>query len=349
MIGAGGTVQTVLGPVAADALGVTLHHEHLFIRNPSFVEPDAATAGARGDEPVGLDNLGWIRWNWTSNRDNLRLDDEETAVAELARFRTAGGLTIVDPTVRGIGRDAAALQRVARRTGLHLVMGCGYYVAETHPPGLAERSPEAIAADLLSDLGEGVDRTDARAGFIGEIGCSWPMRDAEERVLRAASIAQRQTGVALMVHPGRDRRAPFEIVEILRREGVDLSRVVLAHLDRTITDLDGLRALAADGPWLALDNIGLEPSHYPFPVAGIDTLSDAQRLDLLARCLDAGLGDRMLLSQDICTKHRLARFGGHGYDHLLTNIRPWMLRRGFQPADIARLFVHNPARMLSGS
>jgi phosphotriesterase-related protein len=344
-----GAVQGVLGPIAGDALGVTLRHEHVFVRNPSFVEPDAMTAGTRGDEPVRLDNLGWIRWNWTSNRDNLILNDEEAAVVDLTRYRAAGGVTIVDPTLRGIGRDAAALQRVARRTGLNLVMGCGYYVAETHPAGLAGRPPESIAEDLLGDLREGVDGTDARAGFIGEIGCAWPMRDAERLVLRAAAIAQRQTGVALMVHPGRNRAAPFEIVEVLRAEGIDLSRVILAHLDRTVTDLDGLRALAADGLWLAFDNVGLEPSHYPFPVPGIDTLSDAQRLDLLARCLDAGLGDRILLSQDICTKHRLARFGGHGYDHLLTNIRPWMRRRGFGLPDIERIFVGNPARMLTGT
>ena len=114
-----------------------------------------------------------------------------------------------------------------------------------------------------------------------------------------------------------------------------------------MTDVDGLRELAAAGVWLSFDNFGLEPSHYPFDVPGIDTLSDAQRLDLVARCMDAGLSAQLLLSQDICTKHRLARYGGHGYDHFLSNIRPWMLKRGFTGSDIEQLLVHNPARWLT--
>ena len=248
----------------------------------------------------------------------------------------------------GIGRDALALARVSRRSGVAIVMGSGYYVVTSHPPGLATQTAEQIAAGIERDLTEGVPGTNVRAGFIGEIGCSWPMADAEARVLRAAAIAQRRTGVALMVHVGRDRRAPFEIVERLEGDGADLSRVVLAHLDRTVLDVEGLRQLAASGAFLAFDNFGLESSRYPFPVEGIDTLSDAQRLDLVSRCLDAGLADQLLLSHDICTKHRLARYGGYGYDHMLTNIRPWMLQRHFAAADIDRLLVANPARLLAG-
>ena len=129
------SVASVLGPVAAADLGVVLSHEHVFIENPSFVEPDEATLRARAEEPLHLENLGWVRWNWTSNRDNLRLDDELLASTELAAFRIAGGSTIVDPTVPGIGRDPEALARVARRSGVNIIMGCGRYVDGTHPSG----------------------------------------------------------------------------------------------------------------------------------------------------------------------------------------------------------------------
>ncbi len=340
-------VQTVLGPVTPESLGVTLSHEHLYLRNPSYVPPDEATLRARGDEPVTLANLGWVRWNWTSSRDNLELVDEDIAAAELSRFRHAGGGTIMDPTVAGIGRDPLALARASRRTGVTVVMGCGYYVGTSHPAELAALSVEEIAERIERDLVVGVPGTAIRAGFIGEIGCTWPMTVAEARVLDAAAMAQRRTGVALMVHVGRDRRSPFEILARLEACGTDLSRVVLAHLDRTVPDVAGLTELAASGAWLALDNFGLEPSRYPFPVKGIDTLSDAQRLDLVASCLDAGLGGQLLLSQDICTKHRLARYGGHGYDHMLTNLQPWMLQRGLAMDDISRLLVGNPARLLT--
>ncbi|HYN68713.1 MAG TPA: phosphotriesterase-related protein, partial [Candidatus Eisenbacteria bacterium] len=77
-------VQTVLGPIAPADLGPTLIHEHLLIENPSFVEPDGAAEGVLAHQPVGLANLGWIRRNWTSNADNLVLDDEALAIREVA-------------------------------------------------------------------------------------------------------------------------------------------------------------------------------------------------------------------------------------------------------------------------
>jgi phosphotriesterase-related protein len=120
------------------------------------------------------------------------------------------------------------------------------------------------------------------------------------------------------------------------------------HLDRTVQDLPGLLEIARHGLYLEFDLFGLETSYYPW--SGVPQgLSDAQRLALVRGLIDAGFGDRVLLSHDICTKHRLARYGGHGYDHLLTNVRPWMRTRGFEESEIDRLFVANPAEMLAGS
>ena len=86
-------------------------------------------------------------------------------------FRRAGGRSIVDVTTVGIGRDAEALADIARATGLHVVMGAGFYTAPSHADALATRSEESIARQVV-ELQVGVDGTGIQAGLIGEIGCS---------------------------------------------------------------------------------------------------------------------------------------------------------------------------------
>ena len=75
------------------------------------------------------------------------------------------------------------------------------------------------------------------------------------------------------------------------------------------------------------------------------TLSDAQRLDLVRAVLDEDLLEHVVLSHDICTKHRLAAYGGHGFGHLLGEIVPWMWQRGFSAAETRTITVDNPARL----
>lgn len=340
------SVRTVLGPIPADTLGPTLVHEHLLIENPSFVEPASQADRARAHRPVGdLADLGWVRRHWTNNADNLVLDDEALAVSELAALSSAGGRTLVDATVPGIGRDPRALARISRASGVNVVMGSGAYIETTHPPAIAGLDESALAASLVEEWRNGVGDTGIQPGFIGEIGCSWPLGDREHVVLRAAAAAQRLTGAPVMVHPGRDQTAPHAIVRILADAGADLGRVAIAHLDRTIQDVSGLLEVARSGVFLEFDCFGLESSYYPFDPA-MATLSDAQRLDLIRALLDAGYGERILLSHDVCTKHRLVAYGGHGFGHLFSEVLPWMWQRGFTPATTTALVVDNPARFL---
>lgn len=341
------SVMTVLGPVPTTELGIVLPHEHLLCRLHTW--PEQRT-GPRFHERLTLANLGWVRQHWSGVEDNTRLTSEALAIRELARFKAAGGGTIVDLTQDGIGRSPRALARISEATGVHIIMGSGAYIGPTHPAWVASASVGRLAAAFIAEARDGVSRRRGgiRPGIIGELGCSWPLEAAEERVLAAGAIAQRATGLAMSIHPGRDRAAPAQIVGLLADAGADLSRVVMGHLDRTIQDLPGLVELGRSGVVLEFDLFGLETSFYPWP--GVRAgLSDAQRLELVRGLLDAGLGDQVVLAHDICTKHRLARYGGHGYDHLVTNVMPWMRTLGFAEADIRRLFVTNPARVLGGA
>jgi phosphotriesterase-related protein len=340
-------VQTVLGPISPDALGITLSHEHLLCdqRGVTFQEPPEPADRPLARRPVSLEIFHWIQFNWASNLDNLVLDSEETAIDEARLYREAGGQSLADVTPDGLGRDPRALVRIARATGLHVVMGCGYYVAPTHPAHVASMTADDITREIIRDMTEGVRETGIKAGLIGEIGSSWPLVPAEVKVFHAAAAAQAELGCGLSVHPGRHPDSPFEILEILRSGGADPRRVIISHIDRTVQRVDRLKALADTGCYLEYDLFGCETTAtFPYQAFGIDMPSDAQRLDLVRALMDAGYGEQLLFSHDVCTKHRTRRYGGPGYDHIVRNILPWMRKRGFTEDEIRRPMIDNPRR-----
>jgi phosphotriesterase-related protein len=321
-------------------------HEHLLIDFICmFAPPTDASTRSRAYEPITLENLGWVRYNWFSNRDNLRLLDEETAIAEASLFKRVGGSTLVDATTIGIGRDPSALVRIARATGLNIVMGAGYYVDAVHPEEMKDLADSDIARQIIGEIRSGVGDAGVRAGIIGEIGCSWPLTQNERKVLRAAAVAQRDTGAAILVHPGRNERAPEEVLDVLEEAGADVKRVIMGHLDRTIADFGALMELARRGCYLEYDLFGQESSYYP--LSDIDMPSDAQRMDVMKRLIAEGYGDKIVIAQDICSKHRLVKYGGHGYGHILENIVPRMAEKGYSEGDIDSLLISNPAKVLA--
>ncbi len=152
---------------------------------------------------------------------------------------------------------------------------------------------------------DGAWGTNVRCGVIGEIGVSWPMTPFEERSLIAGAIAQQRTGAMINVHPGRHPEACGQICDVLERAGADLSRVVLSHMDRTYSeDVEGVVALARRCI-VEYDFFGIETSNYWMGV--VDLPNDWMRLRALRRLFEAGLGDRVCISHDICTRTRLCR------------------------------------------
>ena len=199
-----GKAQTVLGLIDPLTLGMTTTHEHVLIDFVCmYVPPTDATLKYRGEEQVALHNVGWIRYDPFRNRDNLELMDEDTAIEEIALFGRVGGGTIVDATTFGIGRDPMALARIARATGVNIVMGAGYYVGSVHPEDMKDKTEDVITQQIIDELTVGTDGTDIKAGIIGELGCSWPLQDNERKVLRAGARAQQETGAGILIHPGR--------------------------------------------------------------------------------------------------------------------------------------------------
>lgn len=217
------TVMSVLGPVPADALGMSLPHEHL------------------------LCDLARI----TGYREH-RLNDIELAIFEVSRFRTAGGQTLVDMTNCGLGRNPLALQQIATATGLNIIMGCGWYREPYYEAEVYEKSTNQIAADMIRDITQGVADTGVRAGVIGEIGCRLRfIQPSEERCFRAAARAHKHTGLSITTH-ATDSPVGLDQLDLLADEGVDLRRVTVSHCD-TYPEPDYHEALAKRGARVEFD------------------------------------------------------------------------------------------------
>lgn len=358
-----GKVLTVRGPIDPSDLGRTMPHEHLWFHSALFAEAGAPTTDYE-TAPVSLDNLWLVRRNARLNRDNKDLRDFDATIGELAHFVADGGGTIVEVTSKGLSPDPVTLRRLSEASGVNIVAGTGYYRAAVRPPGFAERSVEDIAAELIADVVDGFPGTGVQAGVIGELAIEGPGRvvglrhvgeldPGDVKLLQAAALAQRRSGVAIIIHPPQThwRGVPgtavmHGVVDILESAGADLRRVVMGHLDRDPWEtVETLSSLGARGVFLALDQWGyegylLDTVPWKFP-------SDADRLRTVQGLIANGFERQILLSHDVCDKFQWRRFGGGSYSHLLRFIVPVMRFEGMREATIDQLFIGNPARLLT--
>jgi len=338
-----GKIQTVLGLIEPDQLGRTLMHEHVLcdIRPPT----------TRGDNDLGpeitLENVWQLNYGRGIKRAGRKymLDLEDIATREVEMMKHDGGDAIVELTCGGLSPDPAGLRRIAEGTGVHLVMGCGYYVNDYQDPKNHGRAVDDFAQEMIGQILNGAWGTDVRAGMIGEIGCSAPWTDLEKRVMQAALVAAAETGAAINVHPGRDPDQPQEVADFIRAAGHPTERIVISHIDRTVFDEPRLLKLADSGVTIEFDLFGQESSYYG--LSDIDMPNDATRLRLIRALIDKGHLDRVVISHDICYRTRLTAFGGHGYGHIFRNVVPMMRKRGYSDAEIDAILVGNPRRLLT--
>ena len=336
-----GHVQTVLGPIDPAELGPTLLHEHILcdIRPPAWRDGDMTGYVIAPGERFAID------YGETHAPGNLVLDRVDEAADEMAKLHAEGGRSVVDLSCGGLHPDPLGLAEVSRRSGVHIVMGCGWYVDEYQDPANAARTVDDFAAEMIAQFERGAWGTGVRAGIIGEIGCQAPWTALERCVMEAAVVAMRATGAALTIHPGRDPDGPQEVAAFLMARGVDMGRVVMSHVDRTIFDDDRLFRLADTGIVIEFDLFGIETTYYK--LADIDMPNDGVRVAALNRLKARGNLDRIAISQDICYRSRLKRCGGHGYGHIFRNVVPLLLRRGFTREDVDRIVVETPRRLLT--
>jgi phosphotriesterase-related protein len=309
-----GEVQTVRGRIPAESLGVTLPHEHT--RCVLWQIPNR-----------------WDYWQLTG--------DEGVITAELARFAAAGGTCLVDVTLDAIGRDPTRLERLAEASGLHLVMGCGWYRQAYYPPEarIGRRTVDDLADELVAEFRDGVRGTGIRPGIIGEIGTDKPwLTGEEERVHRAAARAARRTGMAVTTHAVLSDVGLAQL-RVFEDEGLDPGRVVIGHGD-SYPEAAYHLAILERGANLEFDFLGMA-------FTPVERHGEPRLIRLLLALLDAGHVGSILLSQDVCHDSQLAAYEGHGYTYLAETFLPRLRASGVDESTIRSLTIDNPRRILS--
>jgi phosphotriesterase-related protein len=311
-----GQVETVRGPIDSSEIGFALPHEHTQIS--LWHVPNR-----------------WDYWELTR--------DEPTILSELELFRQAGGATLVDLTLPGVGRDPLWLRRISEASALNIVMGCGWYRGAYYPLEalIDRRSVDDLADELVGEATEGIDGSGIRPGIIGEIGTDKPWLTAqEERVHRAAARASRRTGLAITTHAVMSD-VGLRQLQVFDEEGVDLSRVVIGHAD-SYPSLDYYLAIIGRGASVEFDFLGM--SFTPQERHG-----EGRIVELLCELLARGHVDRILLSQDVCHNSQLKRYQGNGYVYLAETFLPRLRAAGVSDAEIETLTRANPTRLLTRS
>lgn len=321
-------VETVRGPVDAHALGTTLMHEHVFVLNEEI----------RVNYPAG--------WH-----EDDRVDD---AILKLNALVKRGCQTIVDPTVIGLGRDIRRIIRVADGTSLNIVVATGLYTYDDVPfyfrfrgPGPANSATgglDPMARLFIDDLITGIAGTQVKAAFLKCAIDEPGMTPGVERVLRAVCQAHAETGAPVTVHTHPRSFTGRAVLDVLRAEKADLTKVVLGHSGDT-TDLDYLSELADAGCLLGMDRFGLDL---------ITPFED--RVGTVAAMCERGYADRMVLSHDAACHidwfpaEVIPRFApAWHFEHLFDDVLPALRERGVTESQIQMMLVDNPRRYFSGS
>jgi phosphotriesterase-related protein len=234
-------------------------------------------------------------------------------------------------------------------------MGSSWYSKMTHPQDMDDRSVEDLLGKIVRDINVGVDDTGVRSGIIGEVGINGnPLTPNEIKVIRASARASRASGAAISLHWGGVGREKFEVARVIVEEGGDLTRTIFGHSDLIAGDLDLMLELLELGVYIQFDLLGrvvvplmwapLDPQN-PWPdylsISGTALVADA-----IPKLIDAGYVDRILLSQDVCTKVQLKAYGGTGYSFILDTFLPHLTRVGVSAEHLSRMMIDNPRRVL---
>jgi len=347
-------IETVWGPISCEDMGITLMHEHILVDLSCLAREPADVAKKQlFHKPVTMEVLGTLTRDPTRCSDNLRLIDPMLSIHELAAFKDLGGQTIVDLTLPGMGRDPSAQRNISAATGIHIIAATGWYLAPSFPDFIKEKSIDELCDIMVRELTVGIDDTGVMAGVIGECGCSMiPYHPLEKKVLQAAARAQAKTGVPYTIHPAlidvKNRIGSVKMAEIyldlIEQEGADLTKFYLSHADRTCTDLEYHRRLLGRGITLSYDCLG-KGNFFDDTLIGAGGRSDGERVRALVELCKEGYDTQIVLSQDICCKTNLKKYGGMGYAHILEHIVPMLNAEGVSDEKIRNMLVNNAKRL----
>src|SRR3982750_310033 len=238
-------VNTVLGPIAAEELGLVAVHEHIGYGMP-------------GSE---LDT----QW-WKTPEQRY----EET-VPKLRQFsensREHGGRPLVDATGICNGRDVDYYKSLSAKTGVHIVASTGFVGGDTALRFFAEASVDYLMRQFVHEITVGIGDTGSRAGII-KVGVSrgFKMKELDLRIYRAAARAALLTGVPIFTHLAVDVEPALAV---FAEEGLPLDRVLFGHADDGVSQGKvNEAAILGGGGRIGFDTFGYDLELPDPPVLG---------------------------------------------------------------------------------
>lgn len=307
-------VQTVLGKVPVDNLGMTDAHDHL-IR-------------AGGVEVI-------------SNGSDFEMTDESKALEELELFKAVGGNTLVEMTPIGSGRSIEGLRSLSRESEVNILSTTGFHKSELYDRShfLWKYDRDTLAQLLIDDVAQGIDvydyagpvvkRLEGKAGLIKAACSLQSITWIEKKVLEAAALASCETGAPISLHLEKGTMA-LEAIDILMSNGASPDSIILGHIDRN-PDLYYHKAVAEKGVFLAYDG-----------AARVKYYTDAVIVDLYKSMIDLGFEDQLLMGADLGGKSYFKAYeGGPGLGYNFGTFVPRLIDCGVPEEVVRKITIYN--------
>ncbi|MFC1538671.1 phosphotriesterase [Candidatus Latescibacterota bacterium] len=301
-------VNTVTGSLACEDMGFTLPHEHII-----------------------------VDWNGGDGKSRERYDPDEVfniMYPYLQEIKALGTQTFVDCTPSYLGRDVIVLKRLSIATGLNIITNTGFYERTRAPKFAFETSKEALADMFIKEALGNIEGTGIKPGFI-KIGVSneGPMIDFDRKLVTAACLAHKETGLTIYSHTFQGKSA-LEELDIIERENIDPECFVYVHACFE-PDINYNIMAAERGVWIEFDSIRADTRD--------------KHVERILTMLDRGFEDQLLISQDRGWYTVGEKNGGriNAYSYLQKEFLPFLEEKGVGKKLIRKLTVTNPARALA--
>ncbi|MBI5949627.1 MAG: phosphotriesterase-related protein [Chloroflexi bacterium] len=309
------TVETVLGPIDAAKLGVTLSHEHVIVG-------------------MGEDNhhYPW-RFDWPATRAN--------AIRELREAKAGGVDTVIDLTTPDLGRDVEFVRDVSRESGMNVVAATGIW--RDVPRSFWARDLDSIADIFVHEITTGIGNTTIKAGAIKVANDVGGVTPEGERILRGAARALKRTGCPISTHHWAPEQVGRRQVEIFAQEGAPMDRIAIGHSADT-TDVGYLESLLKTGVYLSMDRYPGSPGRPNWE----------QRNETVKALVDRGWASKLMLGHDYAPAPVLAGStppapsGPTRYLFVSTVAVPALRAAGVSEKDIDLMLREVPRRFLTG-
>lgn len=268
-------------------------------------------------------------------KDNeSKIETVEEVIPEIEKMMDLGVQSVIEVTTNDMYRDVIKLKEISEKTKLHIVAATGFYLSEYHPDWLKNATPEEIADVMINDITKGIDGTDIKAGVIGEIASS-PKEfvGQEKKVLIASALAHKATGATITTHTGPITAK--ETIETLIEYGVEPDKIVIGHQD-LINDTQYHLNILSYGVNIGFDTCGK-----------IAYQLDETRAQNIKKLIEAGYGDKIMLSNDISRRSYFTCAGKFGYTAVMNRVVPLLKEYGVNEENINKLLIDNPARIFN--